>query len=168
MAVENSRRSLALGSARWGGGKDAVHGTLLRGQRPLGRRGGVEEDLDQRERRGERLPLAGGGEEVKVEQRGSARSLAVSGARGSPGSRQRLSLSIIQFTRPRPHIFFNSSETTRGIRHLGVFGPFSAAAATRASGPTPGLTPPPTHTHPGYTPTTTPPPQPPPRHLSSG
>lgn len=114
--VENSRRYLALGSV---GGKDAVHGTLLRGQRPLGQRGGVEGDFDQnlaeRKKRTEGRKTPTGGGKVTGEQRGSARSLAVSGARRSPGSRQRLSLSIIQFTRPRPYIFFNSSETTRGI-----------------------------------------------------
>lgn len=93
VASKTANDSLLL-SAQWGGGKDAVHGTVLQGQRHLGRRGGVGEDLDKkiwqrgrREARGERLPLVGrkggrGGEGGAAVS--SARSLAVGGARRSP------------------------------------------------------------------------------------
>lgn len=151
-----------------GGGKDAVHGTFLRGQRPLGRHGGVEEDFDQnlaeRKKRteGRETPTGGGGE-VKVEQRGSARSLAIRGARRSPGSRQRLSLSIIQFTRPRPYIFFNSSETTRGIVISASSAVFCRSGDSRERADF-GVNPPPSRIHTHHNP-----PAPPPRrHLSSG
>lgn len=148
-ASKNSRRSLALGSVGRGG-KDAVHGTLLRGQRPFGRRGGVEVDFDQnlseRKKRTEgRTTPTGGGE-----GEGGAAGLCTL-------SRQRLSLSIIQFARPRPYIFFNGSETTRGIVTLPSSAVFCRSGDSRC-----GVNPPP----PGYTPATTPPPTP--RHLSSG
>lgn len=106
--------------AQWREDKDTAHGTLLRGQRPPEQRGGAEEAFDknpaERKQRGQEVsktPTGGG--KVQEEQRGSERSLAVSGDRRSARSRQRLSLSIIQCAHPWPYIFFNSPKTTQGI-----------------------------------------------------